>query len=159
VGPSGSHLSVHHTQLGEEHFPELRWSAASPEIKEYVLIVEDPDAPLPNPITHGLYYSIPATVNGVTAGDFEPAKGATEQNVLKGGFKHGKNRRGNHYIGPRPLLGHGPHRYWFVLVGLQQPVDPKALSAVATKEELAREIEGKVVGWGSWVGVFERKWA
>jgi hypothetical protein len=44
------------------------------------------------------------------------------------------------------------------LVALSKPVDHAKLSARATKEELAAEIVGKVVGWGAWVGVFERKW-
>jgi phosphatidylethanolamine-binding protein (PEBP) family uncharacterized protein len=155
VGPSCSNLSIIHTQFGEERFPELRWSAASPEIKEYILISEDPDAPLPTPITHGLYYAIPATITGVTAKDIEPA---SELGFLKGGFKYSKNRRGNVYNGPRPPYGHGPHRYWFTLIGLKEPVDSKKLGVWPTKEELELHIQDKVAGWGSWVGVYERKW-
>jgi phosphatidylethanolamine-binding protein (PEBP) family uncharacterized protein len=155
VGPSGSSMSINHAAFGEGRFPELRWSAASPEIKEYILISEDPDAPLPTPIMHGLYYGIPATLTGVAAKDFEPA---SEPGFLKGGFMYCKTRRGNAYIAPRPIMGHGPHRYWFTLIGLKEPVDSKKLGVWPTKEALKLDIQDKVAGWGSWVGVVERKW-
>ncbi|KAA8900252.1 phosphatidylethanolamine-binding protein [Sphaerosporella brunnea] len=156
VGPSGSSLSVKHTAFGEQLFPTLRWPAVTPNIKEYLLIVEDPDAPLPNPITHGLFYSIPATATGVTAQDIELVKGSAVPNLLKGGFKYSPNR-GHIYRGPRPPRGHGPHRYWFTLIGMNEALDVKKLSPLAKKEELLVAIQGKVVGWGSWIGVFENE--
>ncbi|KAJ5754004.1 uncharacterized protein N7511_008157 [Penicillium nucicola] len=155
VGSSGSNLDVEHSADGVGRFPTLNWPTASPEIKQYLLINEDPDAPLPNPIIHGIYYGIPASVTTISAEDIEPT---TEDGVLKGGFRYGKNRRGNVYIPPRPLLGHGPHRYFFTLVALTEPVDPARLSAYPTVDEMAREIDGKVAAWGEWVGVYERKW-
>jgi phosphatidylethanolamine-binding protein (PEBP) family uncharacterized protein len=155
VGPTGSQLDVEHSADGVGRFPTLSWSTASPEIKQYLLINEDPDAPLPNPIIHGIYYGIPATKSAISAEDVEAA---TEQGTLKGGFRYGKNRRGNVYIPPRPLLGHGPHRYFYTLVALTEPVDPSKLSLLPTIEEMSREIDGKVAGWGEWVGVYERKW-
>lgn len=78
--------------------------------------------------------------------------------TLKGGFKYGKNRRGNIYIPCKPLLGHGAHRYFFTLVALREPIDNTKLSEVATIEEVAKAIEDKIVGWGEWIGVYERKW-
>ena len=158
-GQSNSHLSVEHSADGQGRFPQLQWKAPkdAAEIKEYILIVEDPDAPLPNPIVHGIYHSIPADVNSVDGSSFEQKAHPSEERMLAGGFKYGQNRRGTVYIGPRPVLGHGPHRYFFQVVGLGEKLSQSKLSAAATKEELAREIEGKVVGWGSWIGVYERK--
>jgi phosphatidylethanolamine-binding protein (PEBP) family uncharacterized protein len=129
-------------------------------VQEYILIVEDPDAPLPTPITHGLYYSIPSTVTGVNNGDFRTAEDSSSTSTyhLTGGFKYGQNRGGKIYLGPRPLLGHGPHRYFFQLIALKEKVDAGNLSTVANKEELALEIQGKVIGWGVWIGVYERRW-
>ncbi|KAJ6087630.1 hypothetical protein N7467_006544 [Penicillium canescens] len=144
VGPTGSQLDVEHSADGVGRFPSLSWPAASPEIKQYLLINEDPDAPLP----------ILLSTSAISAEDVEAA---TEQGTLKGGFRYGKNRRGNVYIPPRPLLGHGPHRYFFTLVALTEPVDLGKLSLLPTVEEMSREIDGKVAGWGEWVGVYERK--
>ncbi|KAJ5584613.1 uncharacterized protein N7459_004413 [Penicillium hispanicum] len=155
VGPSGSQLQVDLSAEGAGKFPSLKWPEASPETQQYLLVSEDPDAPLPSPIIHGIYYGIAPFVTEVTADDFLEASGAY---MLKGGFKYGKNRRGNVYIPPRPLIGHGPHRYFFTLVALSQPIDPNKVSALPTIEEVSREIEGKVLGWGEWVGVYERKW-
>jgi phosphatidylethanolamine-binding protein (PEBP) family uncharacterized protein len=155
VGPSGSEMHIDLSAEGIGRFPALSWKAATPDIKEYLLVSEDPDAPLPSPIIHGLYYGIPASVTGVTDVDFEVAEG---DHKLQGGFKYGKNRRGTVYIPPRPLLGHGPHRYFFTLVALSRPVDTAKLSPVPTVEEMAKEIEGKVLSWGEWIGVYERKW-
>jgi phosphatidylethanolamine-binding protein (PEBP) family uncharacterized protein len=155
IGPSGSQMPKELSAEGAGHFPTLQWPEASAETKQYLLISEDPDAPLPSPIIHGLYYGIPPTATGLSNADLEAAK---EPYTLKSGFKYGKNRRGTVYIPPRPLLGHGPHRYFFTLIALNEPIDTSKLSAVPTAEEMAGAIEGKVVGWGEWIGVYERKW-
>ncbi|KAJ5103929.1 hypothetical protein N7532_004458 [Penicillium argentinense] len=154
-GPSGSQLQVDLSADGVGRFLSLSWPAAPPESKELLLLSEDPDAPLLSPIIHGIYYGIPASVAGVSNDDFLESAVA---HALKGGFKYGKNRRGNIYIPPRPLLGHGSHRYFFTLVALGQPLDVSKLSQVPTDQEIATAIEGNVVGWGEWVGVYERKW-
>ncbi|KAJ5155322.1 hypothetical protein N7492_008125 [Penicillium capsulatum] len=155
IGPSGSSLPVDLSADGAGHFPSLRWPAAAPETKEYLLVSEDPDAPLPNPIIHGLYYGIPPTATGVGADDFLET---AEPHTLKGGFRYGKNRKGTVYIPPRPLVGHGPHRYFFTLVALTEPLDTSGFSALPTIEEVATAIKGKVFAWGEWVGSYERKW-
>ena len=158
-GPSKSNLNIDHSADGKSRFPRLEWTAPkdAAEVKEYLLVVEDPDAPLPNPIVHGIYYAIPADVHRVDGSSFEPNTQSSEQRLLAGQFKYGQNRRGTVYIGPRPVLGHGPHRYFFQVIGLGKKLDQSKLSAAPTKEELAREIQDKIVGWGSWIGVYERK--
>ncbi|CAF9931543.1 MAG: hypothetical protein ALECFALPRED_005032 [Alectoria fallacina] len=155
-GPSDSPMSSQHGKDGGNQFPTISWELpkSDTEVKEYVLIVEDPDAPLPSPIAHGVYYAIPASTRSVEASSLE----AVGSNEVKGGFKFGQNRMGNVYGGPRPVLGHGPHRYFYQVVALREGVDQEGFAAAkATREELARAIEGKVVAWGVWVGVFERK--
>jgi hypothetical protein len=55
-GPSGSKFTIDYTHDGDGKFPALQWSAP-PEVvtavKEWLLVSEDPDAPLPTPIVHG----------------------------------------------------------------------------------------------------------
>ncbi|OJJ42843.1 hypothetical protein ASPZODRAFT_28925 [Penicilliopsis zonata CBS 506.65] len=157
LGPSGSTMSVEHgpSPKGDGRFPTLKWPAGSAEVKEYVIVSEDPDAPLPKPIIHGIYYGIPADRTSVGPEDF---KAGEAPGVLSSGFLHGKTMRGVPYIAPKPLLGHGPHRYFYTLIALGEPINRDKLSTVTTADEVAREIEGKVVGWGEWVGSFERKW-
>ncbi|MCJ1397917.1 hypothetical protein MMC11_001113 [Xylographa trunciseda] len=157
-GPSSSAMKPEHTQVGEDRFPELTWSAPPVDVKEYIVVIEDPDAPLPTPATHALFYSISSQTNRITANDIKPVEGREKERLLQGGFKYGKNIRGTIYGGPRPLLNHGPHDYYYQVIALEEPLDVTKMSAAPTKSELAAGIAGKVAGWGAWIGNFERKW-
>jgi phosphatidylethanolamine-binding protein (PEBP) family uncharacterized protein len=138
--------------------PELRWPVARPDVKEYLLISEDPGSPMGGPNVHGIYYSIPATTTAVSPREFEVVHEEETKKVLRSGFRYGKNRRSSVYIPPRPPVGHGPHRYFFELVALKEPLDPTGLSPLPTNEELSKAVKGKVAGWGLWIGIFENKW-
>ena len=135
--------------MARTSFPELEWpppATINAEVKEYLLVCEDPDALLPSPPLHGLYYAIPASTTRITANDMVlKDKGKM---VLNGPFKASKNILGYHYGGPKPPYGHGPHRYFYELVALKEPLDTTTLSAMPTKKEVAAAIVGKVVGWG-----------
>ncbi|KAK9368647.1 hypothetical protein V1509DRAFT_54239 [Lipomyces kononenkoae] len=78
--------------------------------------------------------------------------------TMKGGFRLGKNVIGCLYGGPKPPLGHGVHRYFYTLVALKEPLDTRGMSSLATKKEIGEAIKGKRIGWGQWVGLYERKW-
>ena len=156
-------LKVEHSADGTGLFPTLNWTwdikagdEASKEVGEWIVVNEDPDAPLPSPIVHGIYYGIPAAKTSLTAKDFELVEGTK----LSGGFQYGANRRNNIYIPPRPIIGHGPHRYVFEVIGVKQGLG-KELEGLGkgavTKEEVLKRLEGKVVAWGVWMGSYERK--
>ena len=164
-GPSGSTMKLHHTQVGDnskDRFPNLTWSRVDGAV-EYILLCEDADLPIPTVVFHGLFYGLPASATEVTASDMDPAEkdGTAKDNdalMVKGGFKYVKNIQGSHYGGPKPLMGHGPHRYFYQLIALREPVDITKLGGKVTKDGLGAAIVGKVIGWGEWVGVYERKW-
>ncbi|KAI1191275.1 PEBP-like protein [Nemania serpens] len=158
-GASGSKLGVDYTHDGRGKFPALKWSARpeiAAQVKEWLLVSEDPDAPLPTPIIHGIYTAIPASKTSVDADDFAVVDQAKA--LMKGGFHYGRSRNGMPYIPPRPLMNHGPHRYFFMVVALNEELDSSLLTAETTRENVAEAIEGKVLGWGMWIGVAERKW-
>jgi len=158
-GPSESNLKKVHSQFGENRFPELEWSPpAGTEIQEYLLVVEDPDAPLPIAPCHGLFYGIPGSTRHIPAQHIALDESDEKKRTLKGGFKLGKNMRGSVYGGPRPPLGHGSHRYFYQLIGLKERLDQSKMSEKATKKELAEAIVGKVAAWGVWIGMYENKW-
>ncbi|KEF51358.1 uncharacterized protein A1O9_12507 [Exophiala aquamarina CBS 119918] len=180
IGPEGAQMGNEYSMFGGSKFPELTWSLApqagssilaKDEIKEYILICEDPDAPIPNMVSlHGIYYSIPPEKTHVASDDISldstvSVKSANHDNGarnkakwLKGGFRLGKNALGTVYGGARPPVGHGGHRYFYQIVALKEKLDTSRLSPVATKPEILDEIRGKVVGWGFWYGVYENKW-
>ncbi len=77
--------------------------------------MEDRDAPLPTPITHGLYWKISGETTEF-GGDAVKPNGDLKSGK---GYRIGNNRKGTVYLGPRPVLGHGEHRYMFRVVGLK----------------------------------------
>jgi phosphatidylethanolamine-binding protein (PEBP) family uncharacterized protein len=167
-GPSGGHLDPEYTQIGSSRFPELTWTlpddVPSDLVKEYIFVCEDVDAPLPTPVMHSLFFAIPPTTRGITHADIEadqPYVKATNIGTLKNGWKYVPNIRKKQYGAPRPLLGHGEHRYYWFVVALSQPIDIKAITEGGKKvsrDAIAEAINGNVLAWGEWIGIFERKW-
>jgi phosphatidylethanolamine-binding protein (PEBP) family uncharacterized protein len=55
-GDSGSILAKEYVADAGDRFPTLEWSPEGDVValvKQWLLVVEDPDAPLPTPIVHG----------------------------------------------------------------------------------------------------------
>ncbi|PWY81732.1 PEBP-like protein [Aspergillus sclerotioniger CBS 115572] len=158
VGPSPAPLPQEYTPLGENRFPPLSWTIPGDitpdQINSYVLIVEDPDAPLPSPIVHGLYYGIPKDKTAVSSDDVVLADAA--KRTLQGGFQYGVNWHQNVWSGPRPVLAHGPHRYFFQLLALGQPLAGVAEKPLGKGELLEALGKSNVLAWGEWVGTFVR---
>ena len=44
----------------------------------------------------------------------------------------------------------------FDVVALKEKLSVVGQNKLVTKEEIAQAIEGKVLGWGRWMGLFER---
>ncbi|KAL4920669.1 phosphatidylethanolamine-binding protein [Aspergillus aurantiobrunneus] len=155
LGPSGTYIDKDHTSEGAGVIPSLAWPSAADDTVEYVLVSEDPDAPITESVIHGLYYRISREKTGVQNPDFRVNNDSWESHMLQGGFKYGKNRHDSVYLAPTRFFGDGPHRYFFELIALNDSVETDNMSELATLEELKKEIQGKVAAWGEWVGVFE----
>jgi len=160
-GPSGSDLTARHAADGQNSFPSLVWQAPPDTmVHEYLIVVEDADVPLSSPELHGIYYGIPASLTNVEAASFDKVKKGTFERKLAGDFKYcpiGRGFGGKVWIGPNPMLNHGPHRYFFQVIALNATIDRRELSQFPTKESFIGAVEGKVVGWGEWVGQYERR--
>lgn len=129
--------------IGENVSPALTWGALPDGTVDLLLVLEDLDAPRSTPALH-------------TVAAFPPAAGGLPEGALtvdSPGVRY--LRRGpmrGRYMGPRPLPGHGPHRYRFHLFALDRSVD---LSAVADGQRLADAVAGHVLGSGVLVGTRE----
>lgn len=115
---------------GQDTSPALDWSAVPTGTAQLLLVVEDPDAPTPKPFNHGVFLIDPA-VTGLARGALDGASPATGVRALRSG-------KGQGYLGPAPIKGHGPHRYAFQLFALGEPITSVAdLSAAKTEDVLA----------------------
>jgi Raf kinase inhibitor-like YbhB/YbcL family protein len=130
---------------GRNISPELSWSGAPPESKSFVLIMHDPDAPMPNGFTHWLVYNIPANIDHL-------AENAPNQDQLPGGGIQGKNASGKYgYTGPCPPSG--THRYYFRLYALDAILNP---SVGGNKESLEMAMRGHILAEGELMGRYKR---
>lgn len=159
-GPSGAIFSNHYSQFGDSRIPQLTWQASAipSNVKELLLLCEDPDAPLGHPNVHGIYCFIPPHVTSFGPEDLKLVDKKDGMKTIASGWRVGKNRRDIVYIAPRPPMGHGPHRYLFELVALEEKLDPAKMSKVPDKKEVEKAIEGKVVAWGVWEASYESTW-
>jgi phosphatidylethanolamine-binding protein (PEBP) family uncharacterized protein len=162
-GPSGSKLPLHCSCLaydGRGYLPELRWTPPNcrEQVQEYVLICEDLDAPIPLLVFHhGLLWAIPASTLSACPEDVKPDEHAKISRQTTAGWRFVPNMLGTPYAGAGAPLGHGSHRYVFTIVALNASLKFKSPEGT-TKNDIKRAMEGKVIGWGQWTGVFAKPW-
>jgi Raf kinase inhibitor-like YbhB/YbcL family protein len=131
---------------GENISPPLSWSGVPEDATELVVIMQDPDVPLPRPLVHVMATGISPSSGGLAEGAL-CASGSP-------GVRFGRASFGRRaYAGPRALRGHGPHRYVFQLVALRRPL---ALAKAPTLSELLVAIRGNAIARGRLIGTFEQ---
>jgi Raf kinase inhibitor-like YbhB/YbcL family protein len=139
-----------HTGDGEDVSPQLSWTGVPATAKELALIVDDPDAPTPEPWVHWVLYKIPPTSTALRE-HVLPALRVTEP----AGALQGTNSwpKGIGYRGPAPPKGHGVHHYHFRLYALNAPL---ALEPGVDKSALLAVMKGHVLAAGELVGTYQR---
>src|SRR5438309_3343556 len=96
-----------HGEDGADVSPELIWTDPPAGTRELALIVDDPDAPTPEPWVHWVIGKIPVGLEGIAEGVHDKPTPAFPQ-----GSVQGKNSWGTvGYRGPAPPKGHRVHRY------------------------------------------------
>jgi Raf kinase inhibitor-like YbhB/YbcL family protein len=150
-GSFGNHqpIPVSFTADGGNVSPELRWSGVPAGTKELALIVDDPDAPKPEPFVHWVAYKISAEATCLPQGLPQTKKLHDPPGMMQGLNSFGDIG----YDGPAPPKGHGTHHYHFRVYALDEPlevqpgVDHKALLA---------SMAGHVLDEGELVGTYVR---
>jgi Raf kinase inhibitor-like YbhB/YbcL family protein len=145
----GQPISRRHTGDGEDLSPPLAWSGLPPRAVSLALIVDDPDAPTPQPWVHWVIYNLPADEQGLVEGIPPMAKPASPAGAIQG-----KNSWGSlGYRGPAPPKGHGTHRYIFRLMALNQALNlPEGLE----KDALLAAVQGNVLTEAELTGTYQR---
>jgi Raf kinase inhibitor-like YbhB/YbcL family protein len=138
---------------GENQSPPLEWSNLPSGTAEVVLVMEDPDAPLPVPSMHLVATGILPRTSGLPAGGL-PA-GSLNRETQSSQVRLGKGRMGRlGYAGPMPPPSHGPHRYVFQIFALDRAL---RTDIAFDRKMLLREIEGRVLARGRLIGIYERE--
>ncbi len=128
--------------------PPLKWSGAPAGTKSFVLICDDPDAPV-GLWVHWVLYDIPATITELP----EDVYGSSKEK-LPIGTKEGLNswpKAG--YGGPCPP--DRQHRYFFKLYALN--VATLNVPKNSTKEQVEQAMKAHVIGEAKLMGVYDRR--
>ena len=138
-----------YTGEGKDFSPALTWSNLPPQTKELVLIVDDPDAPTPQPWVHWLIYKISPNLGGLPQAVPTTARLQEPHGALQGVTSFGKTG----YGGPMPPRGHGVHHYHFKIYALGEPLP---VSSGLDKDQLLAAMQGKVLATGELIGTYQR---
>ena len=144
----GGVILAKHSVDGEDVSPPLQWAGAVEAALSFALVVEDPDAPTPNPFVHWLLYNIPSEIRELPQGLRDPLPG-----LLKEAAQGKNSNLKTGWTGMAPPKGDTPHRYFFQLFALDRrlPLEPGAGRAA-----LFEAMAGHVVARGRIVGTYQR---
>lgn len=143
--PSGEMIPKQFTCDGADNSPAFEWSDPPAGTQSFAFLADDPDAPAGTWV-HWVLFDLPASVR------------ALQQNVprkeeLADGSRQGRNDFGKiGYGGPCPPAG-APHRYFFKIYALDTKLN---LKPGATKKDVERAKQGRVLAEGEWMGRYGR---
>ena len=141
IAPSGAIAEIY-SGYSQSVSPPLVWSKGAYGSRDFVLIIEDPDAPMAIPFIHWMVWNIPLTTTRVAEGAV-PAGGVQGKLMFVG--KVG-------YMGPRPPAGPA-HHYHFEIFALDRSLD---LAAGAERAALLDAMKGHVLASGEFVGTYSK---
>jgi Raf kinase inhibitor-like YbhB/YbcL family protein len=127
--------------VGDNQSPELHWTGVPSEARQLVLVLDDVDVPLRTPLIHSIAV-LESDVGGLAAGAFTADQVRIIPTLLS---KTG-------YSGPRPIPGHGPHRYRFHVLALDCPIP----ADVGSVKQLIAAASSHVIARGTLTGRYER---
>lgn len=142
---NGEEIPEQLTCDGENISPEVTWDIMDKNVKSFLLIMDDPDAPK-GTFTHWIIYFPYSTIRLIP----ENYQRIREFNS----YVEGRNDSGEtRYFGPCPPRGHGFHRYFFRLYALNEELAIRpGISAI----EATVKIRGKVVDQATYMGRYKR---
>jgi Raf kinase inhibitor-like YbhB/YbcL family protein len=134
-----------YTADGDGRSPPLSWTGVPDVATEVVLIVEDADAPTPQPLVH-------AIVVGLPPGDGALAESSLSEDGPAESLHTGRNSfLGSRWLAPDPPPGHGTHRYVFQLFALEGVSD---WSGTPGRDELLEAVAERGLASGRLIGTY-----
>lgn len=142
----GSTIPKQYTCDGTDISPRISWDGVPAGTSSFVLIMDDPDAPV-GTFNHWILYDIPSETR-------ELPEGMSKEPALPGGAKQGVTSfRRTGYGGPCPPKGPA-HRYFFSLYALDIP--NLGISTSASKEDVENRMKGHIIGKTATMGKYGR---
>jgi Raf kinase inhibitor-like YbhB/YbcL family protein len=118
VFEDGEPMPTRYTADGEKISPPLAWRNIPEGARSLALIVEDPDAPAPQPLVHLLAFDLPPEMSELPEGLFKsPRHEGLDEDLGRNAYLKAA------YLPPDPPTGHGPHLYAFQLFALNRRLD------------------------------------
>lgn len=137
-----------YTADGDGCSPPLQWSGVPASAHSLVLMVEDADAPLPQPLVHAIAVNLPAKDGALPEGalnrhheDGQPLELGRNSYLMAG------------WLPPDPPPGHGVHRYVFQVFALGPGAE---LHGTPGRDEVLKALADHAIASGSLVGTYER---
>jgi Raf kinase inhibitor-like YbhB/YbcL family protein len=155
----GTSIPAKYTGIGQDISPPLAWTNVPDGTKAFALICDDPDAPSrakprpEGPWVHWVIYNIPAGKAELSAGVPRKAELIDPAGARQGTNDFSSGSVG--YRGPMPPKESGPHRYFFTIYALDQPLELDTKQA--DKKFLLAAMQGHILARGELMGTFERK--
>jgi Raf kinase inhibitor-like YbhB/YbcL family protein len=144
----GGSIPPRYTVDGEKISPPLTWRRVPPDAEGLVLIVEDPDAPAPDPLVHLICWDLPPDMTELPEGELKSPGHAGLDEML------GRNAFGQAaWLAPDPPAGHGPHLYVFQTFALDRKLD---FDRPPSRKAVMEAMRGRVLAKGVLVGTYER---
>jgi Raf kinase inhibitor-like YbhB/YbcL family protein len=144
----GGSIPAQYTADGAKISPPLAWSKLPLGTQAVALLVEDPDAPAPEPLVHLLAWDLPSDQGSVSEGLFKsPGHDGLDENLGKNSYLQAA------WLPPDPPTGHGQHLYVFQAFALDQAL---TFDGPPSRKLFLEAIEGHVLAKGMLIGAYER---
>ena len=103
---------------GEDKSPQLSWSGFPDDTKAFAVTCYDPDAPTGSGFWHWVVTDLDAATTSLETNAGDPSA-----DLLPSGAVTLRNDAGEpRFVGAAPPAGHGPHRYFFIVTALAEPL-------------------------------------
>lgn len=144
----GEPIPPRYTADAEGLSPPLAWRGLPPGTAAVALLVEDSDAPSPQPLVHLLAWDLPPHLTALPEGQFKsPGHDGLDENLGRNSFLAAG------WLPPDPPKGHGPHLYVFQIFALNQAL---AFNGHPGRGDFIAAIQGRVLAKGMLVGTYAR---
>ncbi len=150
---NGARLPERFTGDGAGVSPPLLWGKVPQGTERLALIVEDPDAPTPSPLVHGIVWNLDPDGGGLSEGAIvadgdgdSDGDADLRKDVGRNSFREG-------WLPPDPPTGHGVHHYAFQLFALSGAATP---GATPGRSAMIEAMRGHVLAAGLLTGTYSR---